>query len=101
MIDFFKRERKCKKGLKYKMVELSEYNKSVSKLTPSETRVYVELVKGYNSREIAKRLRLKKSTIDSYLKIIYKKLNVHSIVELIMKYGITFNYIDGIESMDK
>ena len=43
---------------------------------------------------MAKRLNLKKATVDSYLKVIYKKLKVHTKVELIVTYGPIFNTVN-------
>lgn len=81
-------------SMKRRKMTAEEYFETVSMLTPSEYRLYEEMVKGYRAREAAKRLNLKKATVDSYLKVIYKKLKVHTKVELIVTYGPIFNTVN-------
>ena len=84
-------------SLRRRKITKEGYFQIIKSLTPSEYRVYEEMVKGYRASEAAKRLNLKKSTVDSYLKVIYKKLDVVSIVEMIITYGPIYNVINTDE----
>lgn len=55
-------------------------------LTPKEFEVYDGLMEGYKLKEIAEMLNVKFTTINEHTKSIYKKLNIHSQKELIIKY---------------
>lgn len=77
-------------------IELDEYNKRISSLTGSEYKVYKEIVQGYSTEETSERTKLKISTIKSYQKSIYKKLEVHSKVELITIYATIYDYLNDI-----
>lgn len=55
-------------------------------LTHKELEVYNNLMEGYRLKEIAELLNVKFTTINEHTKSIYKKLNVHSQKELIIKY---------------
>lgn len=59
-------------------------------LTPKENEVYELLMEGYRLKEIAEILRVKFTTINEHTKSIYKKLNIHSQKELIVKYHSIF-----------
>ncbi len=74
-----------------------EYADIIETLTPSEYRLYEVMIKGYRASEAAKCLSLKKTTVDSYLKTIYRKLDVRSIVEMIITYGPAYNAINNYE----
>ena len=114
MLDFLKKKKtdnnnSCETTEPEKMVSVQEkedrfiklteeeYREIISTLTPSELRVYNEMVRGFKAAETAERLNLKKYTVDSYLKVIYKKLNVHTVVEMILTYGPMFNKINNNE----
>lgn len=97
MIKFFKNSKNS--DIKRK-IEAEEYKKVIDSLTQSELKVYDLVVQGYNVKEMNKRLNLKESTIKSYLKSIFKKLNVHSKVELIITYGSIYNSLNNINTMD-
>ena len=84
-------------SLKRRKITKEEYSEIIETLTPSEYQLYEEMVKGYRTSEAAKRLKLKKSTVDSYLKVIYKKLNIHSMVEMIITYGPIYNVMNTDE----
>ncbi|MFD2637670.1 response regulator transcription factor [Piscibacillus salipiscarius] len=45
------------------------------------------LLSGLSTKEIADKTYSSKNTINTHIKSIYKKLNVHSKVELILYYG--------------
>ena len=74
-----------------------EYSKIIETLTPSEYRLYEVMIKGYRASEAAKWLNMKKSTVDSNLNVIYKKLDVRSMVEMIITYGPAYNVINNCE----
>lgn len=56
-------------------------------LSPREEEVLKLVLKGMKRNEIAKTLFLSDSAIKKYTSQIYKKLNVHSKIELIVRYG--------------
>lgn len=56
-----------------------------SGLTPAETQVALLLGRGLTAAEAADELNLSRSTISTHRKSIYKKLNIHSQHELILK----------------
>ena len=96
MLKFFNKSKKKDDIFpKYKMT-LEEYKDIISTLTPQELKVYNEVVRGYNVEEIAKKLNLTKNTINSYMKPIFKKLDVHSKVELIVTYGNIYNLVNNV-----
>ena len=100
MLKFFKKSKEDKSILpKYKMA-LEEYKDAISTLTPQELKVYNEVVQGYNTEEISKKLKLTKNTVNSYMKPIFKKLNVHSKVELIIAYGNIYNLVNDVNNDD-
>jgi len=100
MLKFFKKSKRDESILpKYKM-SLEEYRDAISTLTPQELKVYNEVVQGYNTEEISKKLKLTKNTVNSYMKPIFKKLNVHSKVELIIAYGNIYNLVNDVNNDD-
>lgn len=100
MLKFFKKSKADESILpKYKM-SLEEYKDVISTLTPQELKVYNEVVQGYNTEEISKKLKLTKNTVNSYMKPIFKKLNVHSKVELIIAYGNIYNLVNDVNNDD-
>jgi len=58
---------------------------AADQLAPRETEVLALVAKGYLNREIAERLDLTLETINTYLKIIYRKLHVRSRTAAAMK----------------
>jgi DNA-binding NarL/FixJ family response regulator len=54
-------------------------------LTPRETQVLTELVKGLSTKMIAARLEISYETVRSHLKMIYDKLHVASMTEAVAK----------------
>jgi len=98
MLEFLKKNKKENIITpKYKMA-LDEYEEIISTLTPQEKKVYSEVVQGYKVDEISKKLKLTKNTINSYMKEIFKKLDVHSKVELIITYGNIFNLVNDTKN---
>jgi DNA-binding NarL/FixJ family response regulator len=60
-------------------------NEGVS-LSLREEELLALLSKGYSNKEIAEKLGLSVDTISTYLKIIYKKMHVHSRAEAVARY---------------
>lgn len=56
------------------------------KLTPAETEVCKLLLEGYTLRQIAGMLEKSYSTINTYYSSIYKKLNINSRAELLLRF---------------
>jgi DNA-binding NarL/FixJ family response regulator len=57
-----------------------------ARLSAREEEVLVLLSKGRSNKEIANQLSLSIDTISSYLKLVYKKLRVHSRAEAVARY---------------
>ena len=55
-------------------------------LTPRERELFLLLLEGYTLKESAKRLSVKYSTANTHMTGVYKKLNVNSRAELIIRY---------------
>lgn len=55
-------------------------------LTPRERDLFLLLLEGYTLKESAKRLDVKYSTANTHMTGIYKKLDVNSRAELIIRY---------------
>lgn len=55
-------------------------------LTPREHDLFLLLLEGYTLKEAAKQLSVKYSTANTHITGIYKKLNVKSRAELIIRY---------------
>lgn|GEM_PF-1088034 len=60
----------------------------LSSLTPRERQVFNLLIQGQTLSKIAESLGIKYTTVNSHQKKIYKKLNVNSRVECILRYGL-------------
>ncbi len=60
--------------------------KKISMLTPREYELYLLLVEGYTLKECASKLSIKYSTVNTHMTSIYKKLEVNTKAELIIKY---------------
>ena len=61
-----------------------------SNLTEREKEILQLLVKGMSYKEIASQIFVSVETLNSHIKNIYRKLNVHSRAELSAKFGNTF-----------
>ncbi len=59
-------------------------------LTKREKEILELLVKGFSYKEIAGKFFISVETLNSHIKNIYRKLNVHSRSELAAKYGFRF-----------
>lgn len=57
-----------------------------TKLTPREKEILDALSKGFRYKEIADKLGIGHGTINTYIRSIYEKLQVHSRTEAVMKY---------------
>ena len=62
-------------------------NLDQSKLTEREKEILQLLIKGNSYKEIAGAIFISVETLNSHIKNIYRKLNVHSRSELAAKYG--------------
>lgn len=63
-----------------------EKQKLIKKLTPRETDLYNLLLEGYTLKESAVELSVKYSTVNTHMTALYKKLEVNTRAELIIKY---------------
>jgi DNA-binding CsgD family transcriptional regulator len=63
-----------------------EQRRRLALLTPRERELFLLLLEGYTLKESAKRLSVKYSTANTHMTGIYKKLNVNSRAELIIRY---------------
>ena len=59
-----------------------------NKLTAREQEIFELLIKGISPKDIAYKLHISYYTVDGHRNSIYRKLNVKSVQELIVKYGI-------------
>jgi DNA-binding CsgD family transcriptional regulator len=64
----------------------SERLERVSRLTPREYQLYLLLLEGYSLRECADRLNVKYPTANTHMTSMYKKLEIKTRAELIIKY---------------
>lgn len=55
-------------------------------LTPRERELFLLLLEGYTLKESARQLSVKYSTANTHMTSVYKKLNVNSRAELIIRY---------------
>ncbi len=78
LLEYFQKQGK-------KMDDLKELH-----LTKRETEILDLLVKGLSYKEIAANFFISIETLNSHIKNIYRKLNVHSRSELAAKYGIGY-----------
>ena len=78
MLEYFQKQQ-------HKIYELEESN-----LTAREKDILQTLVKGLSYKEIAGKAFISIETLNSHIKNIYRKLNVHSRGELAAKYGGNF-----------
>ncbi|MEJ7685384.1 MAG: helix-turn-helix transcriptional regulator [Segetibacter sp.] len=75
MLEYFQKQQ-------HKISELEE-----SHLTAREKEIMQSLVKGSSYKEIAGKAFISIETLNSHIKNIYRKLNVHSRGEITAKYG--------------
>jgi DNA-binding NarL/FixJ family response regulator len=75
VLDYFQKQQK-------KSVALEEL-----RLTPKEKEILDLLIKGYSYKEIAGSIFISVETLNSHVKNIYRKLNVHSRSELAARFG--------------
>ncbi len=78
MLDFFQKKNRT-------MSELEESN-----LTQKEKAILQLLVRGNSYKELASAIHISVETLNTHIKNIYRKLNVHSRSELAAKYGSGF-----------
>ena len=78
-------------GAKNRTVKTAEpeslYVNPYNVLTPKETKVFELLLMGLTLRQIAGELKMKYDAVNFHYKNIYKKLEVNSKIELILRYG--------------
>lgn len=65
---------------------ISEPSELLGLLTPREKELFSLLLEGYTLKESAKQLSIKYSTANTHMTGIYKKLNVNSRAELIIRF---------------
>ena len=64
----------------------NEQSGRLALLTPRERELFMLLLEGYTLKESAQRLSVKYSTVNTHMTGVYKKLNVNSRAELIIRY---------------
>ena len=64
----------------------SEPPDRIAQLTPRERDLFLLLLEGYTLKESARQMSVKYSTANTHMTAIYKKLNVNSRAELIIRY---------------
>ncbi|WP_336731821.1 response regulator transcription factor [Chryseobacterium sp. VD8] len=88
---FFKNGRYISENIKSKIIDdyLNKKTSSqISLLSDKELEVSQFIIKGYSTSSIAKTMNLKKSTISTYKKRIYEKLEISNIAELFEIFSI-------------
>ena len=60
---------------------------SAARLTPSESRVFAMVCKGYNAKEIARLLNISYETVRKHQKSTYRKLGVNSALQAAVRAG--------------
>lgn len=58
------------------------YNELVETLAARERQVFDFIVKGFRTKEISDKLNIKANTVSTIKKVIFRKLNVNSNIEL-------------------
>jgi DNA-binding CsgD family transcriptional regulator len=82
-------QKECNDGLQSTLPAKSQADElfqHVALLTPREYDLFLLLLEGYKLKESAKQLSVKYSTANTHMTAIYKKLNVNSRAELIIRY---------------
>jgi len=72
--------------LKKVQLEKIELNKKYADLTPRESEVLNYLMKGFTYKEVAVKMDISVSTVNDFIKKVYKKMDVHSKSELLSLY---------------
>ena len=72
--------------LKKVQLEKIELNKKYADLTPRESEVLNYLMKGFTYKEVALEMDISVSTVNDFIKKVYKKMDVHSKSELLSLY---------------
>ena len=82
-----------KKLLQFPEKEAKITDASYDTLTPREQEIMVLLAEGLSSKEIADKLFISPKTVDNHRSNIFRKLNLHSVIELI-RYAARLGIID-------
>lgn len=86
MLHGFFYSRKLSKSVMDQVIGQKREIKPVDTLSKRQRAVFVLLIKGYGNMEISSALNLHMSTISTYKKRIFEKLNVTSLAELVKTY---------------
>ena len=65
----------------------SDKHLAVSRLAPREKEVFARCLEGAKMKDIAVELNIKTSTVNGYCREVYRKLGVHSKVQLVLAYS--------------
>jgi DNA-binding CsgD family transcriptional regulator len=65
-------------------------NIELTKLSPRERDVFDLIIKGLSNKESAKLLSLSPHTVSDHVKAIYKKLNINSRSEAVLKFALVY-----------
>ena len=71
-----------------------------NELTHRETKVLVEIAKGYSTKEIASRLFVSENTIETHRQHIFAKLKAHNMADMVIK-AIVAGYIEADKIAEK
>jgi len=82
-----------KKLLQFPEKEAKITDASYDTLTPREQEIMVLLAEGLSSKEIADKLFISPKTVDNHRSNIFRKLNLHSVIELI-RYAARLGIVD-------
>ena len=85
--DCLKEPQKDIPNIKLKPIYNQDLQFQAAQLTPREREVGLLVGEGYNDREIARMLDISEYTVKFHLKRVFKKLNIHKRVELIISMG--------------
>ncbi len=66
--------------------DVGAYQQRLSLLTTLEYKIFMLLREGFKTKECSQRLNLKRGDVRDCVKSIYRKLDVSSLAELIVKY---------------
>lgn len=90
--DFGKHEKKIEQIVKMDVFKLKHFKRFQS-LTQREIEILKLLANGLNNRQIAEKLYLSRSTVETHRKNIKKKLELNSLRDL-MRYAFAFNLVE-------
>ena len=76
------------------VIELLENHETASGLTTRERQILSLIASGHSNREIADRLGVSIKTVDNHRTNLMRKLNVHSVAEL-LSYALREGYLDS------